>query len=99
MAEYRPLAADEIDRELFRSFIRRQVVVKCWRRDEAGGWVVRDDPFIDDWSEEDYHALASCLRNTVQTGGVVYAAFVGASSRASPRWRWGCSAENSAIWT
>lgn len=77
MAEYRPLAADEIDRELFRSFIRRQVVVKCWRRDEAGGWVVRDDPFIDDWSEEDYHALASCLRNTVQTGGVVYAAFVG----------------------
>ena len=76
MAEYRPLTADEIDRELFRSFIRRQVVVKCWRRDEAGAWVIRDDPFIDDWSEEDYQTLVSCLRNTVQTGGVVYAAFV-----------------------
>ena len=49
---------------------------RCWRR-EGGEWVVRDDPFIDDWSEEDYRTLVSCLKGTVAAGGVVYAAFVG----------------------
>lgn len=72
--EYRTIRAEELDRMLFRSFIRRQVVVKCWRRDN-GQWVIRDDPFIDDWSEEDYRVLISCLRNTVETGGLVYGAF------------------------
>lgn len=33
MMEYRQLAVEEIDRELFRHFIRRQVVVKCLRRE------------------------------------------------------------------
>jgi len=37
--------------------------------------MVKDAPFIDDWSEEDYQTLISCLKNTVSTGGVVYAAF------------------------
>lgn len=76
MIEYRAISAGELNRELFRHFIRRQVVVKCWRR-EKGEWVVKDDPFIDDWSEEDYKALVSCLKNTVDTGGVVLGAFCG----------------------
>lgn len=71
---YRQLSADEICRELFGRFIRRQVVTKCWRREE-GKWVIRDDPFIDDWTEEDYQTLVSCLRNTVRTNGFVYGAF------------------------
>lgn len=75
MIQYRDLQADEICRDLFRDFIRRQNVTKCWRR-ENGQWVVRDDPFIDDWSEADYRTLISCLRNTVATGGFVHAAFV-----------------------
>ena len=74
MIQYRTLCADELCRELFRHFIRHQVVTKCWRRDN-GAWVIRDDPFIDDWSEADYQTLVACLKNTVQTGGVVYAAF------------------------
>lgn len=74
--EYRDIRAGELDRELFRPFIRRQVVVKCWRR-ENGQWAVRDDPFIDDWSEEDYGFLVSCLHNTLGTGGLVYGAFCG----------------------
>lgn len=73
--QYRSLSGDELCRELFRDFIRRQVVTKCWRR-EKGKWIVRDDPFVDDWSEADYQTLVSCLKNTVATGGVVYAAFV-----------------------
>lgn len=74
MVQYRELRKDEICRELFGKFIRRQVVIKCWRR-ENGSWVVRDDPFVDDWTEEDYQKLVQCLRNTVAAGGFVYAAF------------------------
>ena len=40
-----------------------------------GVWVVRDAPFIDDWSEADYAFLVQCLQNTLATGGVVLGAF------------------------
>lgn len=72
--EYRELNAAEIDRKLFSGFIRRQVVNDCWRRVD-GEWVIKSDPFVDDWSEEDYAFLVKCLRNTVTSGGVVYGAF------------------------
>ncbi len=74
MAQYRLLQEKEIGRELFRSFLRHQDVTKCWRRVE-GEWVIREDPFVDDWSEADYETLFSCLRNTLTTGGFVYGAF------------------------
>lgn len=74
-AVYRQLDADEIDRQLFARFIRRQNVTLCRRR-EKGEWVIREDPFIDDWTEEDYGILISCLKNTIRTGGFVYGAFV-----------------------
>ena len=73
---YKGLCENEINRELFRHFIRRQEVTDCWRR-EDGKWVVKSDPFIDDWSEEDYGILVDCLRNTVTTGGFVQGAFCG----------------------
>lgn len=75
MVQYRTLRENEICRELFRGFIRHQAVTKCWRR-EKGEWVIREDPFIDDWTEADYRTLISCLKNTVATGGVVYGAFI-----------------------
>lgn len=75
MVQYRTLRENEICRELFRGFIRHQVVTKCWRR-EKGKWVIREDPFIDDWTKADYRTLISCLKNTVSTGGVVYGAFI-----------------------
>lgn len=74
MIEYRNLIKDEINIELFSHFIRHQTVVKCWRK-ENGEWIIKDDPFIDDWNENDYQILVSCLKNTVITGGLVYAAF------------------------
>lgn len=74
-AAYRSLQAGELTRPLFHGFIRRQEVHDCWRR--AGeGWVIRPDPFIDDWSEADYQVLLRCLRDTVQAGGLVYGGFV-----------------------
>ncbi len=75
MIEYRALQEQEIERGLFRTFIRHQVVDQCLRR-ENGTWVVRSDPFIDDWTEDDYRILTDCLCNTVRTGGVVYGAFL-----------------------
>ena len=76
MIAYRNLQEQEINRSLFRAFIRHQVVDQCLRR-ENGVWVVRSDPFIDDWTEADYQTLIRCLRNTVHTGGFVLGAFSG----------------------
>ena len=74
MIQYRCLTGEELCPRLFKDFNRRQEVTKCWRR-EKGQWVIKDDPFIDDWSKEDYVFLVSCLKNTVATGGFVYAGF------------------------
>ena len=70
----RELSLEEIDRGFFRSFIRRQEVNLCWRRD-GEGWAIRPDPFIDDWSEAEYAELIGCLQNTVHTDGRVWGAF------------------------
>ena len=75
MTEYRTLVAEDLTLDLFRTFQRRQVVTDCWRRVE-GRWVIQPDPFIDDWTPEDYAFLVDCLKNTVATGGVVYGAFI-----------------------
>ncbi len=74
MIHYRTINEAEICRELFKGFIRRQIVTKCRRR-ENNTWVIKDAPFVDDWSEEDYKTLVFCLKNTVSTGGLVYGAF------------------------
>ncbi|MDE7191605.1 MAG: GNAT family N-acetyltransferase [Clostridia bacterium] len=74
MIEYRILQADEICRELFGHFIRHQIVTKCWRK-ENGKWIIKDDPFVDDWTEKDYQTLITCLKTTIHTNGFVYAAF------------------------
>lgn len=75
MIQYRELHVNEINRELFKDFIRRQNVTLCRRR-EQGVWVLKLNPFIDDWSEEDYQILIQCLKHTVLIGGFVYAAFL-----------------------
>lgn len=72
--QYRKLQADEICKDLFHAFIRHQIVTKCWRK-ENETWVIKDAPFIDDWTEQEYEILVSCLKNTVLTGGFVYAAY------------------------
>ncbi len=78
MPEYRKLCADEICSELFHEFIRHQNVVNCWRK-ENDKWVIKEDPFIDDWTDKDYQILVGCLKNTIVSGGFVYAAFCSGS--------------------
>ena len=70
MIEYRALQERDIERSLFQGFIRHQVVDQCLRK-EAGGWVIKSDPFVDDWTEEQYQFLVQCLKNTVRDGGFV----------------------------
>lgn len=75
MADYRSLQEEEINRGLFDTFIRRQIVTKCFRK-ENGEWLIKDAPFVDDWGEEEYRELVRCLKNTAATGGLVYGAFI-----------------------
>ncbi len=74
MISYRELNANEINAGLFKDFIRRQVVTDCWRKEE-GRWVIKSDPFIDNWGEQEYELLINCLKNTIETGGTVCGAF------------------------
>ena len=74
MVTYRVLDEKEICRELFRDFTLHQTVTKCWRKEEDK-WIIKDAPFVDDWTEEDYQILVACLKNTILSNGFVYAAF------------------------
>lgn len=74
MFQYRNLYVDELDRGLFNEFIRHQEVTKCWRK-ENNEWIIKEEPFIDDWTETDYQILISCLKNTIIIGGFVHGAF------------------------
>lgn len=73
--EYREIHIKEIERQLFKNFERHQKVTQCWRKIN-GEWVIKDVPFIDQWSEENYKQLIECLKNTLNTGGIVYGAFL-----------------------
>lgn len=75
---YRPLCREELCQALFAQFTRRQVVTDCWRR-EGERWVIKSDPFVDDWSTADYQTLVDCLQRTLALGGWVYGAFCGGS--------------------
>ncbi|MEG1257210.1 GNAT family N-acetyltransferase [Clostridium sp.] len=72
--ECRKLQTKEINRQLFEKFERHQKVTKCWRK-IYGEWILKDVPFIDKWSEEDYNQLIEGLKNTLKTDGIVYGAF------------------------
>jgi len=74
MIEYRDVSLEELDMDLFSDFVRHQVVTKVKRKDK-GEWIIKDEPFIDDWTENDFKILISCLKNTINTGGMLYAAF------------------------
>lgn len=74
MIQYRTLQTNELRPELFQDFIRHQVVSKYWRK-ENNQWVIKEDPFVDDWSQAEYRTLVACLQNTLANGGLVYAAF------------------------
>lgn len=70
------LSEPQITRELFQGFERRQEVTKCWQK-EWGIWALNDVCFVEDWNEQQYQFLVECLKNTVNTKGIVLGAFQG----------------------
>ena len=74
-AAYQILSESQITRALFSHFNRRQEVKRCWRK-EQGRWILKDIAFVDDWSEAQYEFLVKCLKNTGNTGGLVFGAFM-----------------------
>lgn len=74
LIEYKIINKNDLCIELFNNFTRHQVVTKCWRK-ENSKWIIKNTPFVDDWIEDDYKILISCLKNTINTGGLVYGAF------------------------
>ena len=71
----REISMEELTVELFSDFRRHQEVTQCWRKRE-GVWVIIDNPFTEEWSQENYRCLVEDLRNTLATGVVVYGAFL-----------------------
>lgn len=70
----RPLGVDELTRELFAAFDRRQEVTFCRRR-VGLGWRMIHDPFVDDWTEEQLLHQIRNLQTTLMCGGAVFGAF------------------------
>lgn len=79
---YRTIEKEELTSALFAAFERRQEVTLCYRRAADGGWCVRSDPFLDDWSAEDYLFLTECLTRTLERGGAVFGAFADGALKA-----------------
>ena len=75
------LTSEEISKALFRDFHRRQQVTKCWRKVD-GRWAVIDNPFIDDWTPQEYDCLVDCLKTTLAEGGAVFGIFEGSVLKA-----------------
>ena len=70
----RKILYDQITVDLFSDFHRHQQVTKCWRKID-GQWIIIDNPFVEEWTDENYQYLVKCLKNTLATGGMVYGAF------------------------
>ncbi len=72
--EIRVISKDLLVPELFAGFDRFQEVKRCWRKVE-GQWVLKDVPFTEDWTPEDYRLLCRKLFRCVEAGGAVWGAF------------------------
>lgn len=74
MITYKVLSANDVNLPLFASFDRTQKVTKCWRKIDDE-WLIKDVPFVDNWSEEDYREIVQYLKNLINFNGYVVGAF------------------------
>lgn len=72
---YKRLDAQEITPGLLEGFCRHQEVKRCWRR-ENGAWVLKDDPFTEEWGRQELDRCTQGLMRTAAGGGAVFAALV-----------------------
>lgn len=74
MITYKELSAENIDISMFSGFDRTQNVTKCWRKIN-GEWHIKEVPFVDNWSEEEYKEGVKYLKSLIHSGGYVVGAF------------------------
>lgn len=74
MITYKVLSDNDVDLSLFAFFDRTQKVTKCWRK-VNGEWLIKDVPFVDNWSEEEYLEVVQHLKNLIHSNGYVVGAF------------------------
>lgn len=65
----------EIPAGFLKDFDRHQEVRRCWRRKD-GQWELKDIAFLEEWEDEDKWEIVRQLRQLLEEGGAVFAAFV-----------------------
>jgi ribosomal protein S18 acetylase RimI-like enzyme len=73
--EYKRLHLSDLTPDLLKSFHRYQEIKKSWRKID-GEWVLIDNPFIADWTDEQKrYTVSAGLIPAVTSGGAVFAAY------------------------
>lgn len=73
--QYKQIPLEEVTEELLRGFCRHQTVTKVWRK-RCGEWTIVDDPFVDDWTEQDRRRKLNDFRKAAGPGGFLAGAFI-----------------------
>ena len=68
------LNLNDINKTLLDSFSRYQKVERCWRKDD-NKWVLKDNPYIEDWNNEKKQQIINELFICKQQGGSVLGTF------------------------
>ena len=72
--EVKELSFNDINTTLLDSFSRYQKIERCWRKDD-GKWVLKNNPYIEDWNNEKRQQIINGLHICKQQGGIVLGAF------------------------
>ncbi len=73
---YQRLGGDLIPEDLLDSFNRYQQVTRSWRK-ENNQWVLKDNPYVEDWDLDKKRNVTRELSDCAGHGGVVFGAFCG----------------------
>lgn len=76
MIYYKELRINDMREDLLDNFVRTQEVDKVWRKVD-GEWHVCSEPFIDDWTQSERNEIIKDLKETIESDGFVYGAFIG----------------------
>lgn len=72
--DYQRLTLATFSEHALDSFERDQEVQECWRQ-ENGEWVLRSNPFTEQWDLPKCRQVASSLRKTIAQEGIAFGAF------------------------
>lgn len=71
---YQSFNCEEISEDLLDDYHRYQEVKRSWRK-EKGEWVLKDNPYVEDWNLSKKRSVTKELLDCIQNGGAVFGAF------------------------